>query len=250
MSIIDFSYGSDGLISDFITTVLKEINKRPALRRVLIITFVILDLLSIIALILNSNMNLPFKEHVFNISLACTLLFSLGLIVIIFSYSTNMLNKISMSEKLTRLADEREIIEGKLEKGPSSTVQEKIKLNLNHLNEYYAINKSQSEKSFRFSIFMIATGFLLIVCAVAVLFMVPEKFTISLITGMTGLISEFIGATSLSLYKESNTHVNEFVKQLTYLQRVMLAIDLAEKIPEDKRIDQISSIINGLMKSE
>lgn len=41
--------------------------------------------------------------------------------------------------------------------------------------------------------------------------------------------------------------MNEFIERLSYLQKVMLAIDLAEKLPKKKRDKQISKIIDGLV---
>lgn len=129
-------------------------------------------------------------------------------------------------------------------------IQDIIQLNLSQLNEYYTINKSQSKRAYEFSIFMIFVGFLLIVSAVILSPAVPSQIYQNLIIGIAGLLSEFIGATALSLYKESNKHVNEFLERLTYLQKVMLAIELVDRISEGKKEEQLSNIISSLMKIE
>lgn len=46
---------------------------------------------------------------------------------------------------------------------------------------------------------------------------------------------------------KKSKYVNEFIERLSYLQKVMLAIDLAEKLPKKKRDKQISKIIDGLV---
>ena len=118
---------------------------------------------------------------------------------------------------------------------------------MNQLDEYYTINKSQSKNSYNFSVLTILVGFIIITATIIMYYTNPEKFTVSLITGAAGLIAEFIGATSLWLYRESTKHVNEFIERLTYLQKVMLAIDLADNLSEKKREKQISKIIEGLI---
>ena len=228
----------------------KELNKRPLLRKVLLIIFCVFDFIAIVILVTNHLLNFPNKEAIFNIALIFTFVLSVGFIVSALSYFPNIYNKMSVSDKLAVLADKRTKIEDKIKEGNNGNVQEIIKLNLNQLDEYYTINKSQNKSSYGFSVFMIIVGFLLVITTVIIFFMYSEKYTIAVITGLAGLISGFIGATSLSLFKESTEHLDDFIKRLTYLQKVMLAIDLAEKLPDEKRDAQISNIITGLMYSE
>lgn len=99
-------------------------------------------------------------------------------------------------------------------------------------------------------LFMIFVGFLLIITAVILGFSIQSRISISLIIGVAGLLSEFIGATSLNLYKESHKHTNEFIERLTYLQKVMLAIELVDRVSENSKEEQLSNIISSLMKIE
>lgn len=97
---------------------------------------------------------------------------------------------------------------------------------------------------------MIFFGFLLIISAVILGFVVTAQITVTLIVSIASLLSEFIRATALNLYKESNKHVNEFLERLTYLQKVILAIELIDRISEGKKEEQLSNIITNLMKNE
>jgi len=151
------------------------------------------------------------------------------------------------NETLSKPAEEKQQIESKIEEEKSGNIQKIIKLNLDQLDEYYTINKSQSKRSYNLSSIMIIVGFLLLVATV-IMFLMDSEAYISVITGLAGLISKFIGLTSLYLFKESNKHSNEFITRLAYLQKVMLAIDLTENISsEEKKYDRISNIINGLI---
>jgi len=164
--------------------------------------------------------------------------------------SSYIRDKKNTNEKLSKLADERSQIESKIEQGESRNVQEIIKLNLNQLDEYYTINKSQSKRSYNLSIIMIIVGFLFLVVTVVMFLVDSEIYTISVIIGLAGLIAKFIGLTSLYLFKESSKHSNEFIKRLAYLQKIMLAVDLTEKISEDRKYDQIANIIDGLVNPD
>lgn len=168
-------------------------------------------------------------------------------LIVILSYIPTVLAKVSINDKLVEIEKKRTAIENSIKQGNKDNVQEIIKLNLNQLDEYYTINKSQSKNSYNFSVLTILVGFIIITATIIMYYTNPEKFTVSLITGAAGLIAEFIGATSLWLYRESTKHVNEFIERLTYLQKVMLAIDLADNLSEKKREKQISKIIEGLI---
>jgi len=167
----------------------------------------------------------------------------------------NILTKIkniekNKNEKLSKLDNERAQLESKIEEENNENVRQVIKLNLNSLERYYTTNQTQSENSYKISVLMIIIGFVLVTLTIIMLFVDSEAFTLTIITGLAGIVSKFIGLTSLYLFKESNKNVNEFVERLSYLRNVMLAVDLAEKMPDDKKYEQIANIISGLMSSD
>lgn len=234
--------GSDLLIDIIIT-----ISKHPSLRKKLLIISGSVELILIVIVIANNIVSYPYKDTVFNISRLLLLVVSFLLLIVVTAYFPNAFDGKSISEKLAKIENERLEIENNIKKSDGENVQDIIKLNLNQLDEYYTINKNQSKNSYSFSIFMILVGFLLIAVTVIYYFINSDRYTLSLITGVAGLITEFIGATSLYLYKESIKHINEFIERLTFLQRIMLAIDLAERMPKKKRNEHISKIIEGLI---
>ncbi len=238
--------------SDVFILLIKEIGKRPKLRKGMLLISSIISVALIIALVI---INIFFPYLLFEGILKNVLLISIGISIFIFfiaitSYFSDEFEQVSIRKKLSTLEDERIEIENSIKKGNNGNVQEIIRLNLNQLDEYYTINKEQNKKSYTFAAFMITVGFVCLVAAIIMFFANPDQYLIAIISGVAGILAEYIGATSLVLYKESTGHINEFIERLTYLQKVMLAIDLTEKLPDAKRDEQISSIISGLIMAK
>ncbi len=237
----------DSPLYDLLLNIAKLLSKHSVLKKALLILSGILEATSVGLIICSRFLDNAYRDILFNVGGVSCLFCGIILVIAIMSYFPDALEKASISEKLKIIENKRTELENNIKKSNGENVQEIIKLNLNQLDEYYTINKNQSKNSYNVSVFMIIIGFVLIAVTVIVFYMHRDKYTLSIITGLTGLISEFIGATSLLLYKESIKNVNEFIERLSYLQKVMLAIDLAEKLPRKKRDKQISKIIDGLI---
>lgn len=251
----------DSPLVDIIYSIMHIIHDRPRLRAILLTITSVVDVVSISFYILIKNriINIFFGNgstpgtngFVADILLIIIIVTSFLLLLTICSFSSKLLERHSLSDMLDEIAKRKQTLEEKIDSQKDKPhVQDIIQLNLSQLNEYYTINKSQSKRAYEFSFFMIFVGFLLIVSAVILGFAVPSQISTTLIIGIAGLLSEFIGATALNLYKESNKHVNEFLERLTYLQKVMLAIELVDRISESKKEEQLSNIISSLMKCE
>lgn len=251
----------DSPLVDVIYSIMRIIHNHPRLRTILLTITSIVDIISIFLYVLIKNRILNiyfgngstsgtngFVADILSIIIAVT---SFLLVLTICSFSSRLQEWRSLSDTLNEIAKRKQTLEEKIDaQKDNPCIQDIIQLNLSQLNEYYTINKSQSKRAYGFSFFMIFVGFLLIVSAVILGFMVPSQISVTLIIGIAGLLSEFIGATALNLYKASNKHVNEFLERLTYLQKVMLAIELVDRISEGKKEEQLSIIITNLMKSE
>lgn len=252
---------SDSLLSDIIFSIIHIIHTRPRLRATLLTITSIVDAVSIpfYIMIKNRIINIYFGNgstsetsgFVADILLVMIIVTSILLLLTICSFSSRLQERRSLSDTLDEITKRKQTLEEKIDAQKDNPhVQDIIQLNLSQLNEYYTINKTQSKSAYKFSLIMIFVGFLLIVLAIILGFAVPSQISITLIIGIAGLLSEFIGATALNLYKESNKHVNEFLERLTYLQKVMLAVELVDRISEGKKEEQLSNIISSLMKSE
>ena len=246
---------------DLFLSIVRMIHDRPRLRRAMLIISSLIDLIAIpfYILIKNRVIDIYFgngstagtNNTVADILLLLIIAASIVLVITICSF-TNIFEKWhSQNDILDEISKRKQALEEKINAQEDKPhIQDIIQLNLSQLNEYYTINKSQSKTAYRLSLLMILIGFLLIVNAVVIGFSDPSDTSIALISGIAGLLSEFIGATALSLYKESNSHVNEFMERLSYLQKVMLAIELIDRISEDKKDAQLSVIITSLMKND
>ena len=256
-------FSFDSPLIDIIYSIIHIIHNRPRLRKILLIITIIVDVISIFfyMLIANRIINICFGNgstpvtngFVADILLIIIIVTSILLLLTICSFSNRLLEMHSLSDMLLldEITKRKQTLEEKIDSQQDEPhIQDIIQLNLSQLNEYYTINKTQSKYAYKFSFFMIFVGFLLIVTAVILGFAVPSQVSMTLIIGIAGLLSEFIGATALNLYKESNKHVNEFLERLTYLQKVMLAIELVDRISEGKKEEQFSKIISSLMKCE
>ena len=252
---------SDSLLSDVILSIMHIIHNRPRLRAILLTITSIVDAISILFYILIEDriINIYFGNgstsetngFVADILLVIIIVTSILLLLTICSFSSRLQERRSLSDTLDEITKRKQTLEEKIDAQKDNPhVQDIIQLNLSQLNEYYTINKTQSKSAYKFSLIMIFVGFLLIVLAIILGFAIPSQISITLIVGIAGLLSEFIGATALNLYKESNKHVNEFLERLTYLQKVMLAVELVDRISEGKKEEQLSNIISSLMKSE
>lgn len=249
------------LLVDAIYSIIHMIHNRPRLRTILLILTSITDAISITFCILIENriINIYFgngstpetNKFVIDILIVIIVVASVLLFLTICSFSNISPEWHSLSDMLDEITKRKQTLEEKIDAQKDKPhVQDIIQLNLSQLNEYYTINKSQSKSAYNFSFFMIFVGFFFIIFAVILGFAIPTQIPITLIIGIAGLLSEFIGATALNMYKESTKHVNEFLERLTYLQKVMLAIELVDRISESKKEDQLSNIISSLMKNE
>jgi hypothetical protein len=127
----------------------------------------------------------------------------------------------------------------------SGNISDVILLNLNQINEYYKINQNQAKNSFRLSSFLILTGFIAIMFAI----FSPnfnDKITtdISLISGISGILAQFIGGANFIIYNKTITQLNIYYQQLIKAQDTMLAIELCNKVQEP---EQKSKLIEKLI---
>lgn len=236
-------------INESIIILAKNMKKRPKERKIILILCSIFIILTSIALFVNyiffnSNDNVIIALGIPLILVVLIFLSCLLSYLDIFGSSTN--------EYLEKLADERFELNKKIEtkNEVESNVMDVIKINLNQLNEYYTINKAQARRSYSFSIIMITLGFLMLIFTIGLWLFGKIGLNITIISTLAGLIAEFIGATSLVLYKESTKQIQLFFEKLSYLQHIMLAVELSERLNDTKREDEMAIIISSLIEKK
>lgn len=239
-------------ISDNLTTgifeniilIAKILKEKPKLRKNVLIISGILTFLILVILILSLtfsffNNKLMFVLLIIGLPSLCLLLASL------MSYQN--IDYKTVNEHLEVLFKEREELSEKIDK--ENNVMDVIRINLNQLNEYYTINKAQAKKSFSFSVLMIIIGFIVIITVFFLWFNGKLDLNITIISGVSGVIAEFIGTTSLLLYKENSKQIQIFFDKLSYLQHIMLAVELTERLNDEKKSEQVSVIISSLIEN-
>ncbi|SKB57850.1 hypothetical protein SAMN05660477_00005 [Soonwooa buanensis] len=152
-------------------------------------------------------------------------------------------------EEISDLRSERKEITDKIEKDNDYDIFNTIQLSLNQLNEYYTINKNQAKSSFRISLISIIIGFVTIVTGIWFYYFEISSIELSFLTGISGLLLEFIGGAYFFVYKKSLEQVNFFFAQLIKVQDTMLAINLAENIEIlDKKNEMTEKIVISLLE--
>ena len=176
----------------------------------------------------------------------------LAVIVLFFLLPNNPLsfNKRSISEivEVNEIKQEREKIIQRIEKNDS--ISDIIRLNLNQITEYYTINKNQARRSFSFSALVIFLGFITVVIAILLPFLKEgQKLELSVISGISGILLQFIGGANFVLYNRTVEQSNRFYKQLTRMQDTMLAVELCKQVQDqEKNLQLMDKLITNLIE--
>jgi hypothetical protein len=119
-----------------------------------------------------------------------------------------------------------------------------IKANLGQLIEYYIMNKSQARKSYTASLTAIVAGFGTIICGAWWAFSSGRSDGTAYIVPLAGVLLQFIGGGYFYLYNRSLIQLNFFFSRLAQMQDTLLAIHLAESLPEGKeRVKAVDKLI-------
>jgi hypothetical protein len=155
--------------------------------------------------------------------------------------------------ELEPILRERHRIQEKISHDREPNIFDTIELNLNQLNEYYTINKSQARRSFAASLFAIVAGLVVIITSIVL----PEvsggaaMSTRTYVGGISGVILQFIGGAYFYLYNRSLAQLNFFFSRLSITQDTMLAIKLCDNLPDtESRGVVLSQIISALLSRD
>ena len=102
---------------------------------------------------------------------------------------------------------------------------------------YFNRNLNQIRWIFWLSIAVMSLGFLLILYGVALGYQNPkENWSIAGIGGVSGIITEFIGATFLFVYKSSIQQANKYTEILERMNFVGMAMQMLDSVTEENKI--------------
>ncbi|ELY2011225.1 hypothetical protein VT569_10160 [Flavobacterium psychrophilum] len=213
----------------------------------LLYLFLIASIVILFYALLNVN-DLKQKDYILNSILPITFIPAIFLTLLYGAFIASKLTN-AVDSQLENLRKERVEITHKMETDNKLDIFHTIQLSLNQLNEYYTINKAQARSSFRFSIFSIVFGLITILVGVWLNYFGNKSIELTFITGVSGVILEFIGGAYFFMYKKSLEQVNFFFGQLIKIQDTMLSINLANNISEEiKRVEMHEKIIISLLE--
>jgi hypothetical protein len=153
------------------------------------------------------------------------------------SFTTVRIGSAETDAELRELRREREAIKKRITQDDAKEdVFDTIQLSLNQITEYYTINKSQARNSFRFSIFAIVVGLIVIVIGV---FYFQSRQSPQIITLTSGVLLQFIGGAYFYLYRISIAQLNFYHERLVNMQNTMLGIKLMEQMDDKEKQNAI-----------
>lgn len=111
------------------------------------------------------------------------------------------------------------------------------------LEAYLALNLKQISSIFYTSIIVMLVGFIFIMIATFLALQNPNVITPAIIAGIGGVITEFIGATFLLLYRSAIEHSGKYINTLDKTSSVGVAIQILDNITtenDEKAKDKIT----------
>lgn len=178
------------------------------------------------------------------------------LFLISLSYTSVGFKSSGIEIELKEIMDERGEIKKKVFEQPptqqQSDILNTIELNLNHLNEYYVINKNQAKNSFKASLIAISIGFITLITGIWFFYLrnTPNLYLTAL-SCISGILIEVFGGTYLIMYKESQKQLNYFFEKLYQTQNTMLALKInSDMDSSETKVKTLEKIISTLLPSK
>lgn len=128
------------------------------------------------------------------------------------------------------------------------------------LESYFIKNLNQITTIFFLCVLVMAVGFVIIIWGITQAVTNPDGVPVAIITACAGVVTEFIGATFLYIYKSTIQQAATHTKTLERINSVGMAIQILDTIPDDatktlknetramlvkKLMDQASGIQSG-----
>lgn len=235
------------LISFYIET----LKKRPKLRLwMTIITFVLFVCSLILGIFSRILFYHEIAETLKSILLVLATAFFLSFVSSIAAFTDIKVGVGGLEIELKSIRSEREKIKKRLSQKSGPNIFNTVQLSLNQLTEYYTINKSQARNSYRWSVFGMVVGLATLLFGLwLVFFQENPEINIAIISGISGVLIEFLSATNFYIYKKSIKQLNYFFEELIKMQDTMLAIDLCDGLDDKtKKLELKEFIIKSLVQ--
>ena len=179
-----------------------------------------------------------------SIFLITSLISILIFLINILSFTNIKISAGGLDFELKNIRDERERIKKRLSRKTDTNIFDTVQFSLNQLTEYYTINKSQARSSYRWSVFGILVGLITLLTAIWIIFFQDTpKIEIAIISGISGILIEFLSATNFYIYRKSIIQLNYFFQELIKMQDTMLAIGICNGIEDEIKKNALKEYI-------
>ena len=244
----------NSILYELLGLALDTLRERKTARAVIAWASVFLIVLLMIVFVSSPYMLDGFQIAIREFSPPFIFLFTGVLIVTLLSYTKIDVANGGVDIELSILREEREKIRERIaesrteEEKKEETVYDTIQLSLNQITEYYTINKSQARNSFTFSVFAMVSGFVTLIGGIWIFYLKETpNINMTVITGISSVLIEFVGGAYFYLYNKSLKQLNFFYEKLVKMQDTMLAIQLTESLDEAKQVEMKEKLISDLM---
>ena len=150
---------------------------------------------------------------------------------------------------MKELRQERDEIKKRSPEGQKADLFDTVQLNLNEIREYCVLNKRQAWSSFAFGVLAILLGLATLLFGVWQFYKGIPNVTVASIASISGLLIQFIGGTSLFMYRNSLRQGNFYFAHLVQMQDMMLAIKLCtETTDAGKKSALQEKVVEALLK--
>ena len=121
--------------------------------------------------------------------------------------------------------------------------------NNDEITDYFKISKSQAKSSFWFSVISCVAGLLALMVGIYGI-VVLKDISISVISLISGSISELISGTIFWVHSKSALQLNHYYDALHENEKFLSAINIADKLSDEKREEMLIEIILKQINSE
>ena len=124
-----------------------------------------------------------------------------------------------------------------------------LDVDLKRLNLYYEINQNQARSSFRWSLAVMTIGFTTIIAGIWLFYLSPEDQPDKLLASLStaaGIVINLISALFLYMHNKANARSLVYFNKLLEVQRVALALKIAET-SDETRADVLGRVIDHLL---
>jgi hypothetical protein len=132
-----------------------------------------------------------------------------------------------LSEQRAKIASADEKAEKESEKARPAWIAAQIRL-----EAYFDRNLQQVNQVFFVSIGVMIVGFIFVAAAIALTLHDSSTIPVAKVTGGVGLVTEFIGATFMVIYRSTMTQANKFMNILERINTVGMSVQVLDSMSE------------------